>query len=141
MAEDVWDTRRAFLGKAFLGGLAASLPILMNGGSARADIYTDCLANAYNVYLLDRLAAGQIANPIARAAAFIAAEGAYRAMLVACAALQAGRVVVANATAAANWIAAHPGAVVGTIVIIGGAAFIVSTGGGGALILLPAAAL
>jgi len=140
MAEVDWDSRRAFLGKAVAGGIALSLPILYPC-PARADAYTDCLADAWNEYMADRLAASLIANPFLRAAAFAAARAAYAARLAACAALQAGRVVVANASAAAAGIAAHPGAVVGTIVIIGGVAFIVSTGGGGALVLRPAAAL
>ena len=140
MNEDVRDTRRAFLGKAVLGSIAFSLPIL-NNGSVSADDYTDCLANAWNEYQLDRLDAGRIANPIARAAAIAAAQAAYAARLAACAALQAGRVVVASATATKDWIKAHPGATVGTIVVIGGVVFIVSTGGAGALFLAPAAAL
>ena len=139
MTDDIRETRRAFLGKAVVGSVAFSLPILYNG-SASADAYTDCLANAWNEYMLDRLAAGQIANPFLRAAALAAADAAYAARLVACAALQAGRVVVATASATADWIAAHPGAVIGTIVIIGGVVFVVSTGGAGALLLVPAAA-
>ncbi len=145
MPEDNWNTRRAFLGKAMVGSIAFSLPILNNGSArananANANAYTDCLANAYNDYFLDRLGAGRIANPVVRAAALVAARAAYVARLAACAALQAGRVVVASATATADWIAAHPGAVLGTIVVIGGVVFVVSGGAGGLIFLAPAAA-
>ena len=138
MTEDVRDTRRAFLGKAVFGGFVASLPIL-NNGSAKADDYKDCLAAAYNDYFLDLFTARSIANPVLRAAAIAAARANYAARVAACAAMRAGLAVAESISATANWIAEHPGAVIGTIVIIGGVAFVVSTGGSGALILISAA--
>lgn len=44
-------------------------------------------------------------------------------------------------SAAADWIAANPGAVIGTIVVIGGITFIVVSSGGGAIALAPVLAL
>lgn len=141
MPEDIWGTRRAFLGKAVVGSIAFSLPILNNGGSAHADAYLDCLASAYNDYFLDRLAAGRIANAAARAVALAAARAAYAARLTACASLRLASAVSATAVAVADWIQENPLQAIGTIVIIAGVAFIVIASKGGVLILVPAAAL
>ncbi len=59
----------------------------------------------------------------------------------ACLATVAAGAVCSAVGSAAQWLADHAGAVVGTIVVIGGITYIVATGGAGALVLLPAAAL
>ena len=56
-----------------------------------------------------------------------------------CLAENVAEVSFATACAAANWIAQHPWATVGTIVVIGGVVFVVAATGGGGLILIPAA--
>ena len=58
-----------------------------------------------------------------------------------CEAENAAEAVEEAMAAAAQWIADHPGAAVGAVVVIGGITFMVVTGGTGALVLVPVAAL
>ena len=132
------ETRRFFLEKVVVGGLAASLPIL-NGGVARADAYSDCLADCYTSYLLCVAAVSDepwwVKNTW-RAGCRTTLLACYTA----CAASKGLQTVFECATVTADWIKNHPQAVVGTIVIIGTVAFIVVATGGGGVGLVPAAA-
>ena len=62
------------------------------------------------------------------------------AIYAACKAAEAAENTFNTMAEALAWLAAHPGVVVGTLVVVAGVAFVVATGGSGGLILVAAAA-
>ncbi len=123
------QTRREFFQKtAAVGvGLTAMGMLTTVAEPARADSAGLCSE------FFDACMGGcnQRSNAFSRAAC----KAGCNAQYAACVAGQLLQGLRSVAQDALNWIAANPGAVVGTIVVIGGIAFIVCTGGSGALVL------
>lgn len=143
-------SRRTFLGGIVAGGIIAVAPLLkvirassqptprdgpMTYAMAGGDIEA-CREACYAAYELCCQGCKRFRSRARRAICYAACAEQLAACYAACEAARVGRVL----DDAADWIADHPGVVVGTIVAIGGVTFIVVSGGSG-LALAPVLAL